>query len=291
MINYVLEDIKRIRMERFSKDSPNTIHPKHFNMHIDKVAKATTKYYTDLQGQDANTYHFKESNYEDSLRKDTKKHFAIHNDKTNNNYMNKLYGIPSNLKFSNNDNTLYYEKQLGRKTEFDFATEHFDRSEVTSDMFDRQISKHPDKVQAVNDIVERLKNRHNKVKNTLSAVINEKVDEKQRLKISSTAPKDVTVSPAFTTQQSAEEAATVSPEASSKKGDEEEIQSANVTEEARFQQIDKEHTKKTLKEYASSHNIFLDMSQKKDDMIREFIKQISSKPTTNTPLQPLGHQV
>jgi hypothetical protein len=299
MINNVLEEIKRMRDERFSKESPNTIHPRHFNMHIDKVAKETTKYYSDIRGQNANTYRFKDSSYEDSLRKDDKTHFSIYKDPKTMDYLNKIYGIPSNLKLSNNENTLYYEKQLGNKTELDFATEHFDRSEVTSDMFDRQIAKHPDKVKAVNDIVESLKNRHNK-RNTLSTFINEKAAEKhasRTLKISSVAPKDVTVSPAFTTKLPAaaaaaeeEGAATVSPEASPKKGDEEEIQSANVTETAHFQRIKKEYTKDTLKQHAEVHGIVLDMSQKKDDMIREFIKQMSGK-SKNIPLQPLGHQV
>jgi predicted RND superfamily exporter protein len=268
-------------------------------MHIDKVAKETTKYYSDIRGQNANTYRFKDSSYEDSLRKDDKTHFSIYKDPKTMDYLNKIYGIPSNLKLSNNENTLYYEKQLGNKTELDFATEHFDRSEVTSDMFDRQIAKHPDKVKAVNDIVESLKNRHNK-RNTLSTFINEKAAEKhasRTLKISSVAPKDVTVSPAFTTKLPAaaaaaeeEGAATVSPEASPKKGDEEEIQSANVTETAHFQRIKKEYTKDTLKQHAEVHGIVLDMSQKKDDMIREFIKQMSGK-SKNIPLQPLGHQV
>jgi hypothetical protein len=198
MINNVLEEIKRMRDERFSKESPNTIHPRHFNMHIDKVAKETTKYYSDIRGQDANTYRFRDSNYEDSLRKDDKTHFSVYKDPKTMDYLNKIYGIPSNLKFSNNENTLYYEKQLGNKSELDFATEHFDRSEVTANVIDRQISKNPDKEQAVKDIIMHLQL---KIKNDISTKrINKRISEKlnpQKLPVSLIAPKSVTVSPAF----------------------------------------------------------------------------------------------
>jgi hypothetical protein len=94
-------------------------------MHIDKVANETTKYYEDIKGEHAKTYHFHKSSYEDSLRKDTKHHFKSYKDTEDNDYLNKLYGIPKGLKFADNDNTLYYEKNLGKQTEFDFATKNW----------------------------------------------------------------------------------------------------------------------------------------------------------------------
>ncbi len=126
MINNVLEEIKRIRTERFEKNNdPIKLTPKHYNMHIDKIANETTKLYEDLRGQHAKTYHFHNSSYEDSLRKDTKQHFKNYKATEDNDYVNKLYGIPKGLKFANNDNTLYYEKKLGNQSEFDFATKNW----------------------------------------------------------------------------------------------------------------------------------------------------------------------
>jgi hypothetical protein len=126
MINNVLEEIKKLRIERFEKDNdPIKLTPKHYDMHIDKVANETTKYYEDQRGQHAKTYHFHKSSYEDSLRKDNKHHFKNYKDNEEQDYMNKLNGIPKGLKFANNDNTLYYEKNLGKQTEFDFATKNW----------------------------------------------------------------------------------------------------------------------------------------------------------------------
>ena len=79
MINNVLEEVKRLRIERFEKANPINLHPKHFNMHIDKVANATTKYYQDIKGEHGKSFHFHNSSYTDSLRKDTKTHFTAHN--------------------------------------------------------------------------------------------------------------------------------------------------------------------------------------------------------------------
>lgn len=122
MINNVLEEIKRIKNERFKHtNDPLNLTSKPYSMNNDKIATATTKYYTDIKGENAKKYHFHNSSYTDSLRKETKHHFTEHKDKQNNDYLDKLYGVSPHIKITNNDNTLYYEKKLGQNSEFDYA--------------------------------------------------------------------------------------------------------------------------------------------------------------------------
>ena len=200
MINNVLEEIKRLRIERFEKANPINLHPKHYNMHIDKVANETTKYYKGIKGEHARNYHFNSSNYEDSLRKDKKTHFSAHNDKTNGNYMNKLYGIPSNLKFSNNDNTLYYENNLGNKSESDFQAENFNRSEMKDVLIEHQIDNNLNKKMAIKYIMETLKNKRQNKEDSSGEIRQIKLAKNiKNPPISKIAPSPVTVSPAFNT--------------------------------------------------------------------------------------------
>ena len=94
MINNVLEEIKRMKNERFKHtNDPLNLTSKPYSMNNDKIATATTKYYTDIKGENAKSYHFHNSSYTDSLRKETKHHFTEHKDKQNNDYLDKLYAI------------------------------------------------------------------------------------------------------------------------------------------------------------------------------------------------------
>jgi hypothetical protein len=115
--------------------------------------------------------------------------------------MNKLFGIPPNLKFSNNDNTIYYENNLSNKSEADFQAENFDRSEMKEAIVEQQIHRDPDKQDAIKHIIETLKNKRSNKENSVGQIkqlkqISKNVRNPPILKIT---PSDVTVTPAFNT--------------------------------------------------------------------------------------------
>ena len=144
MINNVLEEIKKLRIQRTNAQTDLKklyVNPTHFNMNKDIKAHRTVNNINDLYGTSENERQYinvGESNYKNTLfTGDKQKDFrstvssASKDGIYKSDYFNKFYGIPKNLKILNDDNTLYYEKKLGKTTEFDYAignmTDDFDR--------------------------------------------------------------------------------------------------------------------------------------------------------------------
>jgi hypothetical protein len=117
----VLEEIKKLRVENSNK-SNIVINPTRFASDIDKVANATKAYTENIYGSKPDHFSSHTSSYKDSIRTvDHLSQFKHNPDVSNSTYFSNFYGIPKIKEMSNNDNTLYYEKGLGKQTEFDYA--------------------------------------------------------------------------------------------------------------------------------------------------------------------------
>ena len=144
MINNVLEEIKKLRIHRANAQADLKslyVHPTHFNLNKDANAHRTVNNISGLYGTGEDRREYTTvgpSNYKNDLfTGDKQKDFrstvssASKDGIYKSDYFNKFYGIPKNLKILNDDNTLYYEKKLGKTTEFDYAignmTDDFDR--------------------------------------------------------------------------------------------------------------------------------------------------------------------
>jgi hypothetical protein len=117
----VLEEIKKLRVENANK-SNIVIHPTRFANNIDKVANTTRAYTEKIYGSKPDHFSSHTSNYKDSIRSvEHLSQFKHSPDVSHSTYFSNFYGIPKIKEMSNNENTLYYEKQLGKQTEFDYA--------------------------------------------------------------------------------------------------------------------------------------------------------------------------
>ena len=272
MINNVLEEIKRLRVERFEHtNDPIKLTPKHFNMHKDTVANTTTKYYQSLNGEIAKTYHFQKSSYEDSLRKDTKQHFQEYQDTKDNNYMNKLFGVPAGLKLANNDNTLYYEKKLGKQSEFDFATKNWSNDINEKDRGLQEVLLHLNNKRTEKNI---RNDEHSTITEytTGRAKANAR-DINIRDNTTKIIPAYVKVLPAFNTPL---------PEETEK----EETKEESILPNYNYTTLEK-LSKNTLKTEAAKKGIILNMNDNKDSMIKNFISGIQMTTKGTTPRTPV----
>ena len=192
----VLDEIKRLKVTRAPK-SNIYIHPNKYDMNKHAAATSVKSYTTKLYGNEGKRYNINESHYKDSIfegftGKMEQDHFhPVYSEKATSNYMNKLFGIPDVKEFSNNDNTLYYEQNLGNKSELDFAVEHFDDAEMNPDT----ILEENDKTYNLNRLRTALNNK--KVKTaSIKASVAPEVAAAKAAKTAKTATA-VTVAPAF----------------------------------------------------------------------------------------------
>ena len=192
----VLDEIKRLKVTRAPK-SNIYIHPNKYDMNKHAAATSVKSYTTKLYGNEGKRYNINESHYKDSIfegftGKMEQDHFhPVYSEKATSNYMNKLFGIPDVKEFSNNDNTLYYEQNLGNKSELDFAVEHFDDAEMNPDT----ILEENDKAYNLNRLRTALNNK--KVKTaSIKASVAPEVAAAKAAKTAKTATA-VTVAPAF----------------------------------------------------------------------------------------------
>ena len=136
MINNVLEEIKNLRIQRANAQEDVkhlNIKPTHFNMNIDTKAKRTVNNIENIYGSSENNREYinvGESNYKNNLFTGHQEDFsstvrsASKAASNHSDYVNNFMGIPKGVKMLNTDNTIYYEKKLGKKTEFDFAIDN-----------------------------------------------------------------------------------------------------------------------------------------------------------------------
>ncbi len=163
------------------------IHPSHFSSTIDTKAKRTANNIGNIYGtseKDREYLRVGESNYKnnlftghrtdfDSTVRSAGKSGIDHSD-----YVNKFMGIPKNVKILNNDNTLYYEKKLANKTEFDYAIDN-----MTTDL---------DKQAGLQHLIHTIRNKKSTPINV--ALVTEKAKAAKASKAAATAA--VTVAPA-----------------------------------------------------------------------------------------------
>ena len=193
----VLDEIKRLKVTRAPK-SNIYIHPNKYDMNKHAAATSVKSYTTKLYGNEGKRYNINESHYKDSIfegftGKMEQDHFhPVYSEKATSNYMNKLFGIPDVKEFSNNDNTIYYEQNLGNKSELDFAVEHFDDAEMNPDT----ILEENDKAYNLNRLRTALNNKKVKTASIKASVAPEVAAAKAAKTATSTATA-VTVAPAF----------------------------------------------------------------------------------------------
>jgi hypothetical protein len=158
----VLEEIKKLRVENANK-SNIVIHPTRFANNIDKVANTTRAYTEKIYGSKPDHFSSHTSNYKDSIRSvEHLSQFKHSPDVSHSTYFSNFYGIPKIKEMSNNENTLYYEKKLGQKSELDFAVENFDGSESKAAIVAYGSPADPVKEKAIKEIIEKLKIKRNK---------------------------------------------------------------------------------------------------------------------------------
>ena len=203
MINNVLEEIKKLRIQRTNAQTDLKklyVNPTHFNMNKDIKAHRTVNNINDLYGTSENERQYinvGESNYKNTLFTGNKPKDFDQTVKTaykdgiyKSDYFNKFYGIPKNLKILNSENTLYYEKKLGSKNEWDYATNNFDGGDV-------------EKLTNFKTIIDKLKDKKGMggAKELIAGTKNKKVQEYVKKHYTSKPPistvSPVLVSPAF----------------------------------------------------------------------------------------------
>jgi hypothetical protein len=181
----VLEEIKKLRVENSNK-SNIVINPTRFASDIDTVAKATKAYTEKIYGSIPDHFSSHTSNYKDSIRTvDHLAQFKHSPDVSHSTYFSNFYGIPKIKEMSNNENTLYYEKGLGKQTEFDYAI-----NTMASEM-NKQAG---DKEAGLQHIIHTLRNKTpSLIKQSVASV----VEEAKAAKAATAA--SVVVAPAVTT--------------------------------------------------------------------------------------------